>query len=83
MKKSNFHKSLMSSKKGAVTEDKVIAFIVIGAMIGIGVPILYTFFADWTAILSPNMPTWLITAGPAFLGIGILIIIVAMARSKQ
>ena len=83
MEKSNFHKSLMSSKKGAVTEDKVIAFIVVGAMIGIGIPILYSFFADWTVALSPNMPTWLVTAGPAFLGIGVLIIIVAMARSKK
>jgi len=81
MKKSNFHKSLMSSKKGAVTEDKVIQFIVIGAMVGIGIPILYTFFTDWAT--NTDMPDWLITAGPAFLGLGVLIIVVALARSKR
>lgn len=81
MEKTNFHKSLMSSKKGAVSEDKVISFIVIGAMVGIGVPILYTFFADWATDL--NMPAWLITAGPAFLGLGVLIIVVALAKSKK
>jgi len=81
MDKSKFHKSLMLSKKGAVTEDKIMGFIITGAMVGIGVPILYTFFADWAT--STDMPTWLITAGPAFLGLGVLIIVVALARSKK
>jgi len=81
--KTNFHKSLMakSSKKAQVTQDKVMSFVIVGAMVGIAVPILYTFFADWAA--DTNMPTWLTTAGPAFLGLGILIIVVQLARSKK
>lgn len=81
MKKSNFHKSLMSSKKGSVTENKVINFVVVGAIVGISIPILYGFFADWATDV--NMPTWLTTAGPAFVGIAVLIIIVGMVRTKN
>jgi hypothetical protein len=78
MEKTNFHKQLINSRKGNVTENKVISFIVVGAMVGIGIPILYQFFADWAT--DTEMPAWLITAGPAFLGLGVLIIIVALAR---
>ena len=81
MEKSNFHKSLMSSKKGSVTENKVINFVVVGAIVGISIPILYGFFADWAT--DTNMPTWLTTAGPAFVGIAVLIIIVGMVRAKK
>lgn len=81
MEKSNFHKSLMSSKKGAVTSDKVMSIITVGAMIGIGIPVLYTFFSDWA--LDANMPAWLITAGPAFLGLAVLTIVVGIAKSKK
>lgn len=80
MEKSNFHKSLMKSKKGQ-TEDKVINFIVVGAIVGIGVPILYGFFTDWAS--NTDMPTWLTTAGPAFVGIGVLILIVTMAKRRR
>ena len=81
--KTNFHKQLQSSynKKGAVTEDKVMNFVVVGAMIGISVPILYGFFTDWAS--ASEMPAWLQTAGPAFLGLGVLIIIVSLARSRK
>lgn len=83
MEKSNFHKQLSNrySKKGAVTEEKVMSFVVIGAMIGISVPILYSFYTDWAT--STDLPTWLVTAGPAFLGLGVLIIVVQLARSKK
>ena len=81
MEKSNFHKSLMSSKKGSVTENKVINFVVVGAIVGISIPILYGFFADWAT--NTDMPAWLTTAGPAFVGIAVLIIIVGMVRSKK
>ena len=76
----SFHKSLLN-KKGASTEDKVIGFIVVGAIVGIGVPILYGFFTEWA--LNTDMPSWLVTAGPAFIGIGVLILIVGLAKSRK
>jgi len=72
---------LMAEKRANVSTNQVINYIVVGAMVGIGIPILYGFFTEWAT--NTDMPTWLTTAGPAFLGLGVLILVVGLARARK